>query len=141
MSTTRQTQISFASDGGIVYGNYSEALVNRSDDRVVLALLLCGVLGGSSFIFIKLVVDDIRPLQLAASRVGLGGPVLIAILLLRPTRPNLSKPVLKGAAVLAVVDTAMPFLLIAWASSHLASSTSALLVSTAPLLTTLIASQ
>src|SRR5262245_54721709 len=114
--------------------------MKRNDGRVALALLLCGLIGGSSFIFIKLVLADISPLQLAASRVGLGAPVLVAIMLIRSTRPHLTRPLLTGVVTLAVVDTAGPFLLIAWATSQTTGATSALLVSTMPLFTTAIAS-
>lgn len=108
---------------------------------VLLGLIACGFTGGSSFIFVKLLVGEITPLQLAAARVALAGLFLTVIALSRRPLPSLSSPVLRGAVVLAVLDTATPFLLIAWASVEVTSSTAALLISTMPLFTTLIGSQ
>jgi drug/metabolite transporter (DMT)-like permease len=115
-------------------------LVPANSFRVSLALLTCGVTGGSLFIFVKLLVGEITPLQLAASRAALAGVILLSIVLVGRAMPPLTRPLVFGAIILAVVDTTTPYLLIAWGSQHVPSATAALLVSTMPLFTTTIAS-
>jgi drug/metabolite transporter (DMT)-like permease len=115
-------------------------LLRTNNLRVSLALLLCGISGGSLFIFVKLLVGEITPLQLAASRAALGAVILLSIVLAGRAMSPLTKPLILGAIILALVDTTTPYLLIAWGSQHVPSATAALLVSTMPLFTTMIAS-
>jgi drug/metabolite transporter (DMT)-like permease len=110
------------------------------DSRVVLGLLGFGLTGGSAFMFVKLLVGEITPLQLVAGRVALAAVPLLVLMALAGSAPRLSARFLMGAAALALIDTIGPYLLVAWAQLHINSSTAALLVSTMPLFTTLIAS-
>jgi drug/metabolite transporter (DMT)-like permease len=112
-----------------------------STPRVVLGLVSFGVVGGSAFMFVKLLVGEITPLQLVAGRVALGAFALSALMLAMGQTPALSGRLLRGAVLLAALDTIGPYLLIAWAQQYVTSSTAALLVSTMPLFTTIIASR
>jgi drug/metabolite transporter (DMT)-like permease len=109
------------------------------ETRVVLGLLGFGVAGGSAFMFVKLLVGEISPVQLVTGRVAMAALPLLAAMWIAGSTPRLSTAFLTGATTLALIDTIAPYLLIAWAQQHVHSSTAALLVSTMPLFTTLIA--
>jgi drug/metabolite transporter (DMT)-like permease len=107
--------------------------------RVVFGLISFGVVAGSAFMFVKLLVGEISPLQLVAGRVALGALALMAMMTAMGQAPAISWRLLRGAGVLALLDTIGPYLLIAWAQQYVTSSTAALLVSTMPLFTTILA--
>src|SRR5688572_9363748 len=115
--------------------------LRSQEGRVMLALLAFGVTGGSAFMFVKLLVGEISPLQIATGRVALGALPLLALMRFTHSTPVLSPRFLVAATVLAVVDTIVPYLLVGWAQRSIPSSTVSLLVSTMPLFTTLLASR
>jgi drug/metabolite transporter (DMT)-like permease len=111
-----------------------------TDPRVVLGLLGFGVTAGSAFMFVKLLVGEITPMQLVAGRVAIASVPLLVLMAIAGSMPKLSRPFLAGAMLLAIIDTIGPYLLISWSQQHVSSSTAALVVSTMPLFTTIIAS-
>jgi len=102
-------------------------------------LLALGVVWGTSFVFIKVIVDEIAPLELVTARMFLGAIVVLLMLV------YLRRPVRRDAAfwarvsVLAVVSNVIPFALIAWAEQHIDSGVTSVLNSTMPLFTALVA--
>lgn len=96
-------------------------------------------LWGSSFLAIDIGVEAIAPLPLAAIRMSVGAVALLAVLALRGGNLRLG---LRGwliALVLGGTGNAMPFVLIAYAETQVASGLAALIMGTAPLLTILLA--
>jgi drug/metabolite transporter (DMT)-like permease len=118
--------------------------LRNSDARlgvlVVLVLLVCGLSGGSSFLLVKSLVTEVTPLQLVAGRVALAGTVLTVGLLAARRYPRVDGRLLRGAGVLAVIDVVVPYSLVAFAAAHILASTSALLISTMPIFTSLFVS-
>lgn len=112
-----------------------------SDGRVMLGLLAFGFAGGAAFMFVKLLVAEISPLQIATGRVALGALPLLALVRVKHSTPHISPRFLLAVAVLAMIDTVMPYVLIAWSQRSIPSSTAALLVSTMPLFTAVLASR
>jgi drug/metabolite transporter (DMT)-like permease len=98
-----------------------------------------GCVWGASFLFIKVLLDDISPLQLVTARLALGAAVVLAMLVVmrRPVRRDPS--FFAKAAVLAIVANVIPFALIAWAELHIDSGEASVLNSTMPLFTALFA--
>ena len=109
------------------------------DRRVPLAILAFGITGGSAFMFVKLLVGELTLLELVAGRVTLGAAPLCLLTLAAGRLPRLSRSLIGGAGLLALLDTVAPYLLVAWSQHHINSSTAALLISTMPLFTTLLA--
>jgi len=107
--------------------------------RNFLWLLLLAALWGPSFIFIKLAVEDIPPITMAAGRVGLAAAALY--LVLRFQGRNLPGPgrIWKNFAVMGFFSNALPFALFSWGEQYIDSALAAILNGTTPLFTILLA--
>jgi len=108
-------------------------------NSVLLAIVGFGVLAGAAFIFVKVLVAELTPLQVVASRTMAGSVAVGAVMLLTRTRMPKSMAFVRGVLVLGVLDGVAPYLLVAHAQVHVTSATAAILVSTMPLFTTLFA--
>ncbi len=104
-----------------------------------LAFLGLSLAWGSSFFWIKIAVQEIGPFMLVALRVLFGILGLVVVLLVRrPTRPADSR-LWRNLLILGLTNTALPFVLISWAEQRIDSAVAAVLNSSAPLFTMLIA--
>ena len=103
---------------------------NRLDWAIFLAL---GFIWGSSYLFIKLAVDDFGTFTLVAGRLVVGAALLWTVVLLaRQTLPR--DPKMYGHLfVMGVINITIPFLLITWAEQSVESSLAAILTSPVPL--------
>ena len=101
--------------------------------------ILLGGIWSSSFLWIKIAVQEIGPITLVAFRVLFGLLFgLVVILIQRPKLPRDFKswvPVL----VLGITNVAIPFFLISWGEKSIDSAVAAVLDATVPLFTILIA--
>ncbi|MEW6504234.1 MAG: EamA family transporter [Chloroflexota bacterium] len=97
-----------------------------------------GVVWGATFLWIKIGLEELTPLTFTALRLSVALTGLILLLLI--TRPRLPK-LANGwdFLVLGVFNIALPFLLITWSEQHVTSGMAAILNSTAPLFTMLLA--
>jgi drug/metabolite transporter (DMT)-like permease len=102
-------------------------------------LLLLASIWGSSFLFIKVALDDLSPLGIAAVRLVLGAAVLVAFLWSRGRRRWIATAPWKRLSFMAVVGNVLPFILIPWGEERITSSLAAILNSTTPLFTAAIA--
>ena len=104
-----------------------------------LLFLALGFMWGSSYLFIKLAVDDFGTFTLVAFRLLVGAALLwIAIRLARQPLPR--EPRLYGhLVVMAVINIVVPFALITWAEQSVDSSVAAILTSAVPLFAIIIA--
>ncbi len=94
---------------------------------------------GSSFLFIRIGVEQLPPLQLVFIRTGLAAIGLNIMLLLRGKRLPLRGRGLIDLLVLGVVNTVLPFALITWGQVRIESGLASVLQSTAALFTALVA--
>ena len=98
-----------------------------------LLFLALGFIWGSSYLFIKLAVDDYGTFTLVALRLVIGGIFLWSVFLIArqalPRSPRLYGHLL----VMAVINITIPFLLITWAEQSVESSLAAILTSPVPL--------
>jgi len=109
--------------------------------RSLGVLLLLGSVWGASFLFIKVVVEEISPLALVEGRLTFGALTIVAVLAFGRRRSIRTSPRLWAmAAGLAVLNNIIPFLLISWGEIHIESGRTAVLNSTMPLFTALFAS-
>jgi len=104
-----------------------------------LIFLALGFMWGSSYLFIKLAVDDFGTFTLVALRLAVGAALLwVAIRLARQELPR--EPRIYGhLVVMAVVNIVIPFVLITWAEQSVDSSIAAILTSAVPLFVIVIA--
>lgn len=99
--------------------------------------ILLGLIWGSSFFWIKLALQEVGPFTLVLFRVGFAflGLLVVGLIL----RPKLYKKDLWKYVILGFFNVAMPFVMISWAEKHISSGMAAILNSTVPLFTILIA--
>ena len=110
---------------------------SRVDWLVFLGL---GFIWGSSYLFIKLAVDDFGTATLVALRLVIGAVLLWAVVLLaRQTLPR-ERRMYGHLVVMAVINIMIPFLLITWAEQSVESSLAAILTSPVPLFAIVLSS-
>jgi len=103
------------------------------------AFITLGSIWGSSFLWIKIAVQEIDPLILVALRLFIGAIGLGAIVFYsRPSFPR-SQKIWLGLFFLGFINTGIPYLLISWGELYIDSAIAAILNSTTPLFTMLIA--
>jgi drug/metabolite transporter (DMT)-like permease len=101
--------------------------------------ILLGAIWSSSFMWIKIAVQEIGPITLVAFRVLFGLLFGVAVIFIRkvqlPRSPKDWTPLL----VLGITNVAVPFFLISWGEQEIDSAVAAILDATVPLFTILIA--
>src|SRR6476661_627273 len=106
------------------------ARANRINWLVFFAL---GFMWGSSYLFIKLAVDDFGTFTLVAFRLVVGAALLWTVIRIAgqelPREPRIYGHLL----VMAIINITIPFLLITWAEQSVESSLAAILTSPVPL--------
>lgn len=101
--------------------------------------ILLGAIWGSSFLWIKIALEEIGPFALVALRLLFGVlGLLVAVLLWRPSLPS-RRWLWVGLGMLGVTNTALPFVLISWGEQHIDSSVASILNGAVPLFTLVIA--
>ena len=106
--------------------------------RDLLELLLLSLLWGSAYLFMRAAVPAFGPAAMIAVRMAIAALVLLPLLAWRGGLAGLwSHP--QHLLVQAVLYTAVPFLLLAYAAQHLTAGMLAVLNATAPLFAALLA--
>jgi drug/metabolite transporter (DMT)-like permease len=114
--------------------------VNRRMGATEWAMLLAlSVLWGGSFLFVGIAVRELPPLTIVVARVAIAALALLIVL--AATRCAMPRDPRIWAAFggMAVLNNIIPFTLIVWGQSHLASGVASILNATTPLFTVLIA--
>ena len=104
----------------------------------VLELLLLSALWGGSFLFMRIAAPVLGPVWLIECRVLLAGLALLP-LILRPQTWAVIRPRLVPLFILGSINSALPFLFLAFASLSLPAGYTSIVNATAPLFGTLIA--
>ena len=112
----------------------------KSKDWAIFASL--GLIWGTSFLWIKIAVEDVSPLVLVGFRTLIGALGLAAIIL--ANRKNLpSKEAIRAKIfdfiILGLVNIALPWALISWGEQFINSGIASILNSAMPLFTIIIA--
>lgn len=106
--------------------------------RDVVELILLSLLWGAAYLFMRAAVPAFGPAPLVAMRLGLAALLLLPVMLMRGGLPIvLAHP--RQLLVLGIPYTALPFMLLGYASLHITAGLIAVLNATAPLFTALIA--
>lgn len=103
------------------------------------ALVLLGLIWGSSFLWIKIAIGEIPPATLVAWRMTLGAAGMLAFLLAVRRRLPSSRAALAKLALLGLINTALPIFLISWGEQFIDSGTAAVFNSLMPLFSLLLA--
>jgi drug/metabolite transporter (DMT)-like permease len=109
---------------------------NRSNWLVFLGL---GFMWGSSYLFIKLAVDDFGTFTLVALRLAVGAALLWVVIRLAGQELPRERRIYGHLLVMACVNIVIPFALITWAERSVDSSIAAILTAAVPLFAIVIA--
>jgi drug/metabolite transporter (DMT)-like permease len=103
------------------------------------AFIALSLAWGSSFLWIKIALQEIGPITLVALRLLFG--ILGLLVVVAYSRPNLpdTRRLWIVLAVLGIINTALPFVLISWGQQFIDSAVAAILNSTVPLFTMVMA--
>lgn len=101
-------------------------------------LTLLASIWGSSFLLIKLALEDLSPVQIVLVRVVVGAAVLYAFTRYKRV-PLPGRDLWPILAIMGVFSNLIPFALIGWGEERVASSMAAILNSTVPLFTAMLA--
>ncbi len=102
-------------------------------------LVLLSVFWGGSFLFVGLAVSDFPAITIAFLRVVIGA-ILLWIVLLSMRLKMPTKPGIWGSFfVMGAINGAVPFSLIAWGQSHIASGLASILIAITPLFAVVVA--
>ena len=107
--------------------------------RATLLLLLVGSVWGASFLFIRVAIDEVQPLQIVFVRTASGALVMLAFLRASGRPIDATKRNLLLSGGLAVMAILVPFFLIAWGEKEVESGTAAVMNATMPLFTLVFA--
>jgi drug/metabolite transporter (DMT)-like permease len=102
-------------------------------------LLALALLWGGSFFFSKIAVSELPPLTVVLCRVVLAALALNVVVLLGGRRMPADPPLWGAFFVMGVLNNVIPFSLIFWGQTQIASGLAAILNATTPLFTVLVA--
>lgn len=102
-------------------------------------LTLGCVAWGTSFLWIKIGLQEVGPFMLVAMRLTFGTLGIWVILILFKVPMPRSRTEISAGALLGLCNTAIPFTLIAWGETKITSGLTGILNATTPLLTIVIA--
>jgi drug/metabolite transporter (DMT)-like permease len=102
-------------------------------------LVTLSLLWGGSFFFVAVALEALSPLMVVTLRVTISAPMLLAILAIMGLRLPTDGQSWRDFAMMALLNSAIPYFLIAWGQSHIASGLASILIAPTPLFTVLIA--
>lgn len=102
-------------------------------------LLLLAMLWGSSFFFYKILVAALPPVTVVLGRVGIAAIALNLWLLLSGARLPLGNGRWKRFLLLGLINTVIPFVLIAWGETRITSGMASILNATTPIFMVIVA--
>jgi drug/metabolite transporter (DMT)-like permease len=114
--------------------------INRSmNGSEWLALLLLSVLWGGSFFFAGVQVKTLPPFTIVLLRVGLAALILNALVKALGMRMPGNRQAWRAFFAMGLLNNAVPFCLVVWGQSYIASGLAATLNATTPISTVIVA--
>ncbi len=105
----------------------------------VTLLLSLALIWGSSYMMIKLGLESLPPLTIAAARIALAALVVVVIVRLRRERLPVGINQWRPFVVMAMLSNVAPFILIAWGEVRIDSGLTGILLGCMPLTTLVLA--
>ena len=106
--------------------------------RDLLDLVLLGLVWGASFLFMRIAVPEFGPFALVELRVAIAALVLMPVVMLRRQGADVREH-WKTLLIIGAHNTALPFLLFAFATLTLSAGIAGILNATAPIFTAAVA--
>jgi drug/metabolite transporter (DMT)-like permease len=108
-----------------------------ASDWALLAIL--SIVWGGSFLFVGVAVRELPPLTIVALRVVTAASALLLTLRLMGVDLPRTRQVWSAFLGMSILNNVIPFTLIVWAQSHIASGLASILNATTPLFTVIVA--
>jgi drug/metabolite transporter (DMT)-like permease len=127
------------------FSSYGSPRVNNSKINTSMTgmewtmIITLSVLWGGSFFFVGVAVQDLPTMTIVVTRVGLAAIILIILMRVRGISFPTNKSVWGTFLIMGFLNNAVPFLLIVWGQSHIASGVASILNATTPLFAVVIA--
>ena len=96
-------------------------------------LLLLSLCWGGSFFFTGIAVTELPPFTIVLARVVIASVALWGVVMATGTVVPMTWRFWRAATVMGAINSAAPFLLIAWAQTHVPSGLAAIFMATTPL--------
>ncbi len=109
----------------------------RVKDYGVLGLL--ALIWGASFLFIKIAVEDVSPATVVLGRLAFSVATLLVIVAVQPKLGAGWQRYWRLGVAIGIVNNVLPFLLISWGETTVATGVASILNATTPLFTVLLA--
>jgi drug/metabolite transporter (DMT)-like permease len=121
-----------------------EADVSETANRIMVPrewglLLLLSLLWGGSFFFTGIAVKELPPLTIVVLRVGLAALLLLAIVRAMDLRLPGNRATWTALFIMGLLNNVVPFCLLVWGQTHIASGLASILNATTPLWTVIVA--
>ncbi|MBT3532410.1 MAG: DMT family transporter [Rhodospirillaceae bacterium] len=104
-----------------------------------LLLIALSILWGGAYFFGGVAVRELPTFVIVVSRVGLAALILLAVMRMLGQRMPTDRRIWAAFLAMGLLNNAIPFSLIVWGQSHVASGVASILNGTAPLFTVLVA--
>jgi drug/metabolite transporter (DMT)-like permease len=106
---------------------------------VPAAFITLGLIWGSSFLWIKIAVDELPAATVVAHRLTIGFACMLVFMAARGVRLPRGREELLALAVMGALNAALPYLLITWGEEVVDSATAAVLNSLTPIFSLVLA--
>ena len=100
-------------------------------------LTLLAAVGGASYLFIKVAVEDVEPAAMMFFRLAIAAALLLPVVAAQGRLGEVARAWRPGL-VLGIVNAAVPFTLIAWGEKHVDSGVAAIANATVPIFVALL---
>jgi drug/metabolite transporter (DMT)-like permease len=100
-----------------------------------LLLIILSIVWGGSFFFVGVAVEALPPLTIVALRVSLATIALLTVVYFSGLRMPTNPKILVAFIFMGILNNVIPFTLIVWGQTHIASGLASILNATTPLFT------
>jgi len=111
---------------------------NRAPSHFIYLIVLA-ILWGTAYIFIKISLESIPPLTLAAGRIAIGALIISLIALKMGVKLPSSLSEWAHCMIIGIAATVIPFFLLNWSMQYVQSSMAGICMSLLPLFTVILA--
>jgi drug/metabolite transporter (DMT)-like permease len=112
--------------------------VEQTPSGPTVSIVVAGVIFGSAFLCTKVLVEEMSLVDFVAARMLLAAAAVTGFLIVSGRRPPITRSLLMSAALLALADALIPYVLVSWGQTRINAGTAAVLVSTMPLFTAIL---
>lgn len=117
----------------------TSSIANAMNSKVWFMLILLSILWGGSFFFVGIAVNELPPITIVTLRVGIAAATLWAIALMIGIRPPKSLKVWGTFLTMGLLNNVIPFVLIVWGQTQIASGLASILNAATPIFTVVVA--